>query len=112
MDFNQLKDLKSTWGENRTIVPEWVEGQSFYVVSDELLKQLINEINESRLLREQIAGEALELLKHLGLKPNKCGCPAYPDGETWDGHMCMEFQLLDLITKDEKLSDAIARGNL
>ena len=60
MDFNQLKDLKSTWGENRTIVPEWVEGQSFYVVSDELLKQLINEINESRLLREQIAREIEE----------------------------------------------------
>ena len=64
MDFNQLKDLKSTWGENRTIVPEWVEGQSFYVVSDELLKQLINEINESRLLREQIAREQKEYLDH------------------------------------------------
>ena len=64
MDFNQLKDLKSTWGENRTIVPEWVEGQSFYVVSDELLKQLINEINESRLLREQIAREQAEYLSH------------------------------------------------
>ena len=69
-----------------------------------------NNLVDEATLREQIAGEALELLKHLGFKPNECGCPAYPDGETWDGHMCMEFQLLDLITKDEKLSDAIAGG--
>ena len=59
-------------------------------------------------LREQIAREALELLQHSG--DDSCTCPKYPDGETTDGHACFKFQLLDLITKDEGLSDAIARG--
>lgn len=57
MDFNQLKPLISRYGENQTIVPEWVEGQLFYVVSDELLKKLIDEVNDSRLLREKLAME-------------------------------------------------------
>ena len=57
MDFNQLKPLISRYGENQTIVPEWVEGQLFYVVSDELLKKLIDEVNASRLLREKLAKE-------------------------------------------------------
>jgi len=96
MDFNQLKDLKSTWGENRTIVPEWVEGQSFYVVSDELLKQLINEINESRLLREQIA----------------TGIEAISDYQVLETTNRKGFESqMEVTDAVKKLAIAIARGN-
>ena len=109
MDFNQLKDLKSTWGENRTIVPEWVEGQSFYVVSDELLKQLINEINESRLLREQIAGEILAKCKN----EKETNTSEFGSYEVVG---CLEFiQLEDTayyeVTCTHAEDAAIARGN-
>ena len=103
MDFNQLKDLKSTWGENRTIVPEWVEGQSFYVVSDELLKQFINEMNESRLLREQIAGEIKELAPKLLARWIEAGDPWV---ENWN---YLDEENAQRIV--EFIAAAIARGN-
>lgn len=73
----------------------------------ERARQLYEELDFA--IREQIAKDALEFLKQMG--GDECGCPAYPDGETWDGHMCFKFQLLDLITKDERVSDRIDKEN-
>lgn len=56
-DFNKLKPLQVTLAEDGTIVADWVEGQSFYVLTDQLFKTIVEEINAARTLREQIARE-------------------------------------------------------
>ena len=45
-----LKPLAATSGLLGVLIPEWIDGQKEYLVSTELLKSLIEEINDSRRL--------------------------------------------------------------
>lgn len=91
-DFNKLKPLKITLAEDGTIVADWVEGQSCYVLTDPLLKDIIEEINAARTLREQIAGEILERL------------PEYTETEACKraGFYYDRDDVIDAIAKGEK----------
>lgn len=72
------------------------------------LQNIIDElIDRLAALREQIAREVYVTLQEWDLK---CDCPRYPDGETWDGHCCLLFAVVDEITKSTDISDAITRG--
>lgn len=81
------------------------------IQQSELIRALRTELSDSIMelaaLREQIAREVYVTLQEWDLK---CDCPRYPDGETWDGHCCLLFAVVDEITKSTDISDAITRG--
>ena len=49
-ELDNLKPLVMTRSQDALIIAHWVEGQRVYLISDELLKALIDEINELRVL--------------------------------------------------------------